>query len=238
LVIRGVSAAKLAAWLPWFCFALAAAVVLSSENETAKVGLAFGATTFAISRVRASTALRMMQIAWIAACLAIVPVSLALHRLDVHNATWLQSTAQHRIIIWNRISEETMKSPMLGIGAGMTYWNYDDDASPKAGETFRRYSRDAHNVFLQTWFELGLVGATLLTLVGLAVLQKIERLGNSATPYGMALFASACATLASSWGMWRPWFVYMFAFAVVLFAIAIRSAIRAERTPGLEHAHA
>ena len=39
----------------------------------------------------------------------------------LHNAPWLQTSAQHRIIIWNYTAEHVMKSPLLGIGAYMTY---------------------------------------------------------------------------------------------------------------------
>ena len=41
------------------------------------------------------------------------------------------------------------------------------------GETLKRTPLPpsiSHSIYLQTWFELGLVGAALLTLVGLSVL--------------------------------------------------------------------
>lgn len=236
MAVRGTTSAALVNGVTVLVLALATLVIALSENETAKTALALGVVAYIVTRIRPAAALRLLQAGWIAACLAIVPISLALYRLNVHNASWVQPTAQHRIIIWNRVSEETMKSPIKGIGAGMTYWNFDNSKVPKDGEVFTRYSRDAHNVFLQTWFELGVIGAMLLTLVGLAVLKRIERLGEAAAPYGYATFASAAATLASSWGMWRPWFVYIFAFAVVMFAIGLRASIRSQRTPGLPHA--
>lgn len=236
MAARGTTSAALVNGVTALLATLTLLVIALSENETAKLALALGAIAFIVTRIRASAALRLLQVGWIAACLAIVPISLALYRLNIHNASWVQPTAQHRIIIWNRVSEETMKSPIKGIGAGMTYWNFDNSKVPKDGEIFTRYSRDAHNVFLQTWFELGVIGAVLLTLVGLAVLKRIERLGEAAAPYAYATFASASATLASSWGMWRPWFVYIFAFAVVIFAIALRASIRSQRTPGLPYA--
>lgn len=236
LAIRGTTAETMVRAIVCVVFSLAAVVVMISENETAKLAITAGALLFLLARSRPLWSLRLLQVGWVTVCLAIVPISLSLYRMNLHNAPWLQPTAQHRIIIWNRVSEETMKSPFLGIGAGMTYWNFDSSAAPKEGEMHSRYSRDAHSVFLQTWFELGVVGAALLALIGLAVLQRIKRLGSAMAPYGYATFASAAVTLASSWGMWRVWFVYMFAFAVVIFAIAVRAGIRAERTPGLPHA--
>jgi O-Antigen ligase len=236
LAIRGTTAETMVRATMCGVFTLAAVVVMISENETAKVAIAAGALLFVLARCWPLWSLRLLQVGWVTVCLAIVPISLSLYRMNLHNAPWLQPTAQHRIIIWNRVAEETMKSPLMGIGAGMTYWNFDGSTAPKEGELHRRYSRDAHSVFLQTWFELGVVGAALLSLIGLAVLQRIKRLGSAMGPYGYATFASAAVTLASSWGMWRVWFVYMFAFAVVIFAIAVRAGVRSERTPGLPHA--
>lgn len=236
LAIRGTTAETMVRAIMYGVFSLAVFVVMISENETAKLAIAAGALLFVLSNCRPQWSLRLLQVGWVTICLAIVPISLALYRINLHNAPWLQPTAQHRIIIWNRVSEETMKSPILGIGAGMTYWKFDGSLAPKEGEMHSRYSRDAHSVFLQTWFELGVVGAALLALIGLAVLQRIKRLGTAMAPYGYATFASAAVTLASSWGMWRVWFVYMFAFAVVIFAIAVRAGIRSERMPGLPHA--
>ncbi len=238
LAIRGTTSTAMVKGVMWFMSLLAGAVVFISGNETAKLAIVAGAVLFAIARYKPQWSLRLLQAGWVTVCLAIVPISLTLYRMNVHNAPWLQPTAQHRIIIWNRVSEETMKSPVLGIGAGMTYWNFDGSQVAKEGEMYTRYSRDAHNVFLQTWFELGVGGAALLALIGLAVLQRAKRLGTAMAPYGYATFASASVTLASSWGMWRVWFVYMFAFAVVIFAIAVRAGIRSETTPGLGDASA
>lgn len=236
LAMRGTTPAAIVGALMWFVFAFAVAVVMISENETAKLAIVAGAISFGLARYRPLWSLRVLQVGWVTVSLAIVPISLALYRLNLHNAPWLQPTAQHRIIIWNRVSEETMKTPVLGIGAGMTYWNFDGSPAPKDGEIHTRYSRDAHNVFLQTWFELGVGGAALLALTGLAVLQRIRRLGTAMAPYGYATFASAAITLASSWGMWRVWFVYMFAFAVIIFAIGVRAGIRSEQSPVLPRA--
>jgi O-antigen ligase len=77
-------------------------------------------------------------------------------------------------------------------------------------------------VYLQTWFELGLIGATLLTLLGLAVLQAIGTLGPQLQPYAYATFASAALTAASSYGMWQIWFVGAFGFCAVLFGLSAR----------------
>ena len=47
---------------------------------------------------------------------------------------------------------------------------------------------------------------------------------------------SAAIIASSSYGMWQGWFLIMYALTVVLFAIAVRTVIHKERTPGLVHA--
>jgi O-antigen ligase len=129
------------------------------------------------------------------------------------------------VIIWNRFTEETMKQPLVGVGAGMAYWN-PASRKPMPGEQFPRYSRDVHCVYLQIWYELGVIGAALFALLGLAILQRIQRMPHNIIPYAHGAFASAAATIASSYGLWRPWFNLMFVLGVVAFAIGLRALLR------------
>ena len=94
------------------------------------------------------------------------------------------------------------------------------------GEKFTRYSRDVHCVYLQIWYELGVVGAALFALLGLAILQRLQRMPHSIIPYAHGAFASAAATIAASYGLWRPWFNLMFVLGVIAFAIGLRSLLR------------
>ena len=73
-----------------------------------------------------------------------------------------------------------------------------------------------------------MIGAALLTLIGLAILERIRRFGRRIAPYAQATFASSAIMAASSYGMWQVWFVAMYGLTVALFAIAIRANIRAE----------
>ena len=232
LTVRG-TLAKRTGWIVWAAIlALTIAVVAISENETAKMALAGGTLIFTLAKYKSGWSERLLQAGWIIACLAIVPISLAMYRANFHNASWAQASLQHRFIIWNRTAEEAMKAPLLGIGTGMTYWKYDTSDELHENEKYPRNLRDVHNAYLQTWFELGVIGATLLCLFGLAVVQRFRTLPEQIVPYAHATFVSVAATIASTWGMWRPWFVCTFAFAVVLFAIGIRTMIRNEHASG------
>jgi hypothetical protein len=64
-----------------------------------------------------------------------------------------------------------------------------------------------------------LIGATLLMLFGLAILQAIRSLARPLQPYAYATFMSASVMAASSYGMWQIWFVSLFGFGAALFAL-------------------
>jgi O-antigen ligase len=214
--------------------ALALAVVFKSEHETSKGAILGGLLVFAVAHLSYKWSDRLLRLSWIVGCLAMIPLALLLHRLDLQHASWVQPTMQHRIVIWNYTAEQTLKAPIRGIGAGMMYELYGPAReTPGDNLGFETRMPHAHNVYLQTWHELGVIGAALLALAGLAVLERIRRLGPSLAPYGQATFASGALVGASSYGMWQEWFIALYGFTAVLLAIAVRSQIDKERTPGL-----
>jgi hypothetical protein len=198
-----------------------AVVVVASEHETSKVALPFSALIFVISRMNASRSGRLLQIAWIAACLVVIPCTMALHRLDLQHSPWFQMSFRHRIVIWNHTAEETLKSPIFGIGAGMMYQLDPAGEKQLPEDPFPSVAPHAHNVYLQTWFELGAIGAALLALVGLAILERIRFLDDRHGPYAQATFASVMVMISSSYGMWQPWFMAMVAMCALMITIAI-----------------
>jgi O-antigen ligase len=206
--------------------ALTGTTVMLAWHETSKVAFIGGLAAFACAHLAGRLTGRLLAVGWVVACLAVLPAALIAYRLDVHNASWLQSSARHRIIIWNLTAEQALKSPWLGVGARTTYVlgpRLERDLAKRPGTDLRwSLSAHSHSVYLQTWFELGLIGATLLTLLGLAILQAIRSLAAQLQPYAYATFASATLTAASSYGMWQIWFVGAFGFCAVLFGLSAR----------------
>ncbi len=216
---------------------LAAAVVFLSMHETSMVAFVVGLVAFALARAWPRLTGHLIATAWIIACLVVVPSAMLAHRFDLHNATWLQDSARHRIIIWNFTATQTLKSPIFGVGATSTYVigpKLSKEVPQLPDEAFERtLSRHAHNLYLQTWYELGLLGAVLFALAGLSIIQQIRRLAANLQPYAYATFASSAAVAASSYGMWQTWFVAVFGFCAALFALG-RQLI--ERNGETDHA--
>jgi O-antigen ligase len=90
----------------------------------------------------------------------------------------------------------------------------------------RTLSIHSHCIYLQTWFELGAVGALLLTAFGLSVIAAIGRLAPRTQPYAYATFASSAAMAAVSYGMWQAWFITSFALTAVLCVLGTRCLAR------------
>ncbi len=207
----------------WLLYALAVAVIMVSEHETSKVAIVVASLVFMLSRWNATAAAWLLRIGWVTACLAVIPVALSLYRANFHTAPWLQLTAQHRIIIWNNTAEHALKAPVAGIGAGMMYQLDEEGAMSAPGnDILPANARHAHNVFLQTWFELGAIGAALLALFGLSLIEAIQRSARRAQAYGHAMMAAAMCLTAASYGMWQAWFLAMFALAVICYTLAVR----------------
>jgi hypothetical protein len=219
---------------------LTATVVTMSPHESSKLALGVSLGAFGLAHLSLRWAGRLTMLAWVLACLAVVPAALLAHRLELHNSPWLQGSARHRIIIWNFTAEKMLESPWFGIGANMTYVlgpEIERETPSLLGETQKRtLSIHSHNIYLQTWFELGLVGATLLTLVGLSILSAMRSLAPLVQPYAYATFASAATMAAASYGMWQYWFMALYGFCLVTFGIGARLLAQRSATPLLQRA--
>jgi O-antigen ligase len=76
-----------------------------------------------------------------------------------------------------------------------------------------------HNIYLQVWYELGFVGAALLTAFGLLLLRNVTQLPGPQRPFAYAMFAAAAVQIAFSYSMWQIWFMCLFSFGLAMFAL-------------------
>lgn len=207
----------------------AALTTFGSEHETSKLALVVGLLCFAIASWRRQAAVVVVGVAWTLMVLGCVVVAqVAYDPLELHKASWVQRSAQARFVIWHNTAAHIAEAPILGAGVRTGY--AEDErrkrgAAPapetKTGPTIHRHS---HNVYLQTWFELGVVGAALFLTAGLAALWAVTRLAAHTQPYALATFAAFSMEIASSWELWQTWFMSLFALTMIYMALAIRSA--------------
>jgi O-antigen ligase len=133
----------------------------------------------------------------------------------------LHLSARIRIKVWNEIAHLVAKAPFLGVGADMTHEIQPamlEIPNAAAPVLIGAGIAHPHNVYLQVWYELGFVGAALMTAFGLLVLHQIRGMG-AARPYGYALFTTAAAAISFSYNLWQIWFMCLFGFAFALFQL-------------------
>lgn len=203
-----------------------AVIVMVAWHETSKLAIVVGTLVFFAARYAPKLMVKVVAVAWVVTCLGVLPAALTAQRAGLHEASWLQASARHRIIIWNATAERALNSPFFGVGARTTYFlgpSLEKDIPPQEHVTLMRtLSTHAHNVFLQTWFELGLVGALLLSLFGVALVRAIGSLETALQPYALATFVTAAAMAGSSYSLWQYWFLAMFGLTAVCCRIGLQ----------------
>lgn len=216
----------------WIAVALVGGVLLTtagSNHETSKIAVVAGIVCFAAAHYRRRVVIAGAAVVWVLLVVGMVFAARIAHDdLALHKAPWLQSTAQARIVIWNDIAGRVLDSPFIGVGARGAYVLSAQESQPfnehaEAREEARAIPRHAHNMYLQTWFELGIVGAALLLAAGLAALRAVTKIHATAQPYALATFAVFMVEIGSSWEIWQRWYAALLALTMIHLTLGIRS---------------
>ena len=215
-------------------YVLAVAVIIFSDHETSKAAIIVSTTVFVLARWRSEWTRLLLQAGVVIACFGVVPVSLALHRFGLHTAPWIQESFQHRVVMWNYFAESVATRPILGRGAGMMYELESIQGRLFEGK-FMVNLPHAHSIFLQAWFELGVIGIILLAIACIMMVRRIAQISGEYAPYGYATFAAAMTLAAASYGVWQPWFLGTLGLSAFCYILALRVNVRdgreIEQTP-------
>jgi O-antigen ligase len=212
---------------------VAAIAVMVSPHETSKLALMAWLAVLGIASLRIVWAHRMLLIGWITVCVFIVPLAFLAERLDLQHATWMQSTAQQRILIWRQYATLIAKAPILGHGfdmsrvlrpeiKGLAELPFDRVHKKPPLKLTPFHGVHPHNAYLQIWFELGAVGAFLFMFCGIAILQRVKSVDVAAQPLIYATLGATATVLLSSYGLWQVWLLGLLAFTTVACGIGIR----------------
>src|SRR5262245_15275671 len=212
------------ALIPIGLFALTALTTLSSEHQTSVLALGASSAIFLIYRLSPRSARVLIMLGWVAAVLLVRPAVLIAYDQGLHKASWLQESARARIILWAYTARQMPKAPILGVGAQTTRAESEagrgGDVLP--GHVFPQWTgRHGHNIYLQTWYELGAIGAGLLLVDGLSILRWLWTVPRPGQDYAGAAFVAISTMCASSFGMWQAWFIAacMLAVPIVTFGL-------------------
>jgi O-Antigen ligase len=193
-----------------FFLALAVPIAIS-EHDSSQVGLVASLLILALAWVNSRAVLRGLAIAWCLGFVLVIPLDFLAFKADLHQAKWLPMSARARIIIWEYTAERVLEKPFLGIGADSTPAMMEKPKNPSErpkGFVIRRTTgQHAHNLFLQSWYELGVFGVMLAAIAGAAVALRILLLPAAAQAYGAASFTMVAVIAAFAWGMWQIWLI-------------------------------
>lgn len=201
----------------WLCYAAIAgsAIVIifhpHTQSQTAQLALLVVSVVLAVSLLVPKLALWGVGAGFAGLVFFIVPAALAMFAAGLHEKPDVFGSAKARIIIWNYTAERILEKPILGVGTNST--RYLDEARPKEDKVkpdnlfvVPETRAHPHNVYLQIWYELGLVGAIAFATLGLSLLRRISALPRAIMPYAVTHFAMCVAILTPTYGMWQNWF--------------------------------
>jgi len=217
-----------------FVVALAVPIGLS-QHDSSQIGLAASLLILPLAWFNARAVIRGLALVWCLSFALVLPLDVLAYKAELHLANWLPKSARARIIIWEYTVERVLERPLLGVGADSTPGaKADAPKRPEQPEGFvqpRTTGHHAHNIFLQSWYELGLVGAVLMAIAGAAVILRMLLLPRLAQPYAAAAFTLLAVIAAFAWGMWQTWLMS----AIGLLALYLLMAASLYQTPEREN---
>ncbi len=215
-------------------FLAAAVIILASEHNTSQMAIFVTLVVFLAAYLLPRITWVAVATGWCLAFVAVVPLTMAAYQADLHHAKWLPYSAQARIVLWGYTAHAVSDTPVLGIGGSSARaMAAEPEAIANAkeakaqGEVYAwQAGPHAHNQYLQTWYELGVIGVVLVLAAGAWVLWIIGRLPADQLPFMLAHFAAFAALSASAWGMWQTWLMALPGLAAVYGAIAVAATRR------------
>jgi O-antigen ligase len=227
LALRTVEGGTRRAILASLLFLAVAVPVLISEHDSSQLALVGSLLIFSLAWMWRRQVIRALALLWCMAFVLALPLSFFAYKAELHMAPWLPESARARVIIWEYTAERVLDHPWLGIGADATraLRGQRETAEQPEGFIFKRTTAwHAHDLFLQTWYELGLVGVILIGLAGAAVALRMSLLPFESQPFAAATFAVFMAMAAFAWGIWQTWLMCAVALMLLYLGVAARAS--------------
>jgi O-antigen ligase len=223
--------------------------VFLSEHQSSQAALAASIPVFCLAQRWPLALIRSLAVLWCLAFVLVLPADFLMYKTNLHMVDWLPRSFRARVIIWEYTAEHVFDHPWLGVGADSTRALKEPrtigTAEQPPGFIYpRTIGWHAHDLFLQTWFELGVVGAILVAFVGAMVALRMSLLPLETQPFAAASFAVFMAIVAFGWGMWQTWLICGIALVIIHLLIGanlsgqtagIASSRVASRKPVISH---
>lgn len=198
------------------------AVIATTSHQSSQLQLLVSAVAFLVARLSLGWARNLLAIGFAALFLLSVPLAITAQKAGVGEWSALPESAQHRIAIWGHTAQRIADNPWFGIGPDGTAALHVTDTkrfqqTPVPYSQRLEVGRHAHNIFLQSWFELGAIGVALILALVFAAWRGIGRMPDRPQRFAIALAAGLSLSLATSYSLWQPWLLALIGLAVIAF---------------------
>lgn len=217
--------------LAWHSFwpihaAVGTAVIASiflSDSESAKLALIVIVIVQFSSRLHFRLTIKIATAAAVALLLLAPLVMHGMYLLFLNGSlsSFKNGTFAVRTTIWEDVIQLVKLSPLLGYGVEIIRLEGVKDAVSQAA----RMHHHPHSFLLQTWVDLGLVGAILLSGCIVAVSRLIVAVGGAAGSMFLTIMAGILSIWAVSHGMWQAWYLGLSGIVVVFAILAYRRSL-------------
>jgi O-antigen ligase len=114
---------------------------------------------------------------------------------------------RERMEIWLGFGEAVRAHPWIGNGFGASARFMDSKPAGDVKEKHRTWlaAGHPHNVAMQIWVELGVIGIALATLLIITILRALFLLPKHEAALGLALLSSSMAVMMVGHGAWQGW---------------------------------
>jgi hypothetical protein len=232
LALRIIASGRRRAILMGLFFLAVATCAVLSDHRSSMVAVCVSILVFFLAWNWTRPVIRALAALYCLAFVLVIPVDFAAYNANLQTAEWLPSSFRARLIIWEYTAERVFDHPWLGIGAASTPALREprEQAENPQGYVYpRNTGQHAHDLFLQTWYELGAVGVLLIAFAGAAVAFRISLLPIEAQPFATAHFAVFTSLAAFAWGMWQTWLIFAVGLSVVYLMTATTAAASVTR---------
>lgn len=205
-------------------------VLIYGSHQSSQLALVVSGITFLAAMYYLAATRRTLILAWAAAVFMALPLAWSLFSLGAHQQEKLPNSARARVVIWNSMSQLYKENYLFGIGSNATKTVVksranelnDKYATPKYHVVYRH----PHNVYLEVWLELGLIGAVLFFITGYFLLKLVLYGSLPLQAIAASQFALFAAMIWPSYSMWQPWFMATIAIGILCTALAQRAALQ------------
>ena len=208
--------------VPLGLFAAACVGIVFSHSGAPGFALIVGAASYALASLAPRAALAFFA-AILLFLILVAPWTGTLASRVLPNqveSALSEEHASHRIQIWTAFERRVHDRPILGHGFDSSFkvsTAARPGGVPPAADNAMMVDNHPHNIFLQFWVELGLLGGLAAAGVAAFALRRIGESDLAARPTRLALLASIVAIGLVGLSAWQPWWLASIAVSLIWF---------------------